>query len=73
MPISITRVYTRLGDSGETALVGGRRVAKDSPRIVAYGNGLMSSWNAGACFTRITASYATPRRCMDAFRRCPST
>jgi cob(I)alamin adenosyltransferase len=37
MPISITRVYTRLGDQGETALVGGRRVAKDSPRIVAYG------------------------------------
>ncbi|HEY7650213.1 MAG TPA: cob(I)yrinic acid a,c-diamide adenosyltransferase [Methylomirabilota bacterium] len=37
MPISITRVYTRLGDKGETALVGGKRVAKDSPRIVAYG------------------------------------
>jgi cob(I)alamin adenosyltransferase len=37
MPISITRVYTRLGDKGETALVGGRRVPKDSPRIVAYG------------------------------------
>ena len=37
MPISITRVYTRLGDQGETALVGGQRVPKDSPRIVAYG------------------------------------
>jgi cob(I)alamin adenosyltransferase len=37
MPISITRVYTRLGDDGQTALVGGRRVPKDSPRIVAYG------------------------------------
>jgi len=37
MTISITRVYTRTGDRGETALVGGRRVAKDSPRIVAYG------------------------------------
>jgi cob(I)alamin adenosyltransferase len=37
MPISITRVYTRLGDKGETALVGGKRVAKDSPRIIAYG------------------------------------
>ena len=37
MPISITRVYTRTGDKGETALVGGKRVAKDSPRIVAYG------------------------------------
>src|SRR5881409_3849006 len=37
MPISITRVYTRTGDKGETALVGGKRVPKDSPRIVAYG------------------------------------
>jgi cob(I)alamin adenosyltransferase len=37
MPISITRVYTRLGDKGDTALVGGSRVPKDSPRIVAYG------------------------------------
>ena len=37
MAIRITRVYTRTGDQGETALVGGRRVAKDSQRIVAYG------------------------------------
>jgi cob(I)alamin adenosyltransferase len=37
MTISITRVYTRTGDRGETALVGGQRVPKDSPRIVAYG------------------------------------
>jgi cob(I)alamin adenosyltransferase len=35
--ISITRVYTRTGDLGETALVGGKRVPKDSPRIAAYG------------------------------------
>jgi cob(I)alamin adenosyltransferase len=37
MTISITRVYTRTGDHGETALVGGARVPKDSPRIEAYG------------------------------------
>jgi cob(I)alamin adenosyltransferase len=30
-------VYTRLGDRGQTALVGGQRVPKDSPRIEAYG------------------------------------
>jgi cob(I)alamin adenosyltransferase len=35
--IRITRVYTRTGDKGDTALVGGARVAKDSPRIAAYG------------------------------------
>ena len=37
MPIRITRVYTRTGDTGTTALVGGRRVPKDSQRIAAYG------------------------------------
>ena len=37
MPIRITRVYTRTGDRGQTALVGGRRVPKDAPRIEAYG------------------------------------
>lgn len=35
--VRITRVYTRTGDKGDTALVGGARVPKDSPRIEAYG------------------------------------
>ena len=35
--VRITKVYTRTGDKGETSLVGGKRVAKDSPRIDAYG------------------------------------
>jgi cob(I)alamin adenosyltransferase len=35
--VRITKVYTRTGDKGETALVGGKRVPKDSPRIDAYG------------------------------------
>ncbi|HEY2919530.1 MAG TPA: cob(I)yrinic acid a,c-diamide adenosyltransferase [Candidatus Binatia bacterium] len=35
--VRITRVYTRTGDKGETSLVGGKRVPKDSPRIDAYG------------------------------------
>ena len=34
---SSTRLYTRTGDGGETGLTGGRRVAKDSARIRAYG------------------------------------
>ena len=37
MAIRITRVYTRTGDKGETALVGGKRVAKDALRIESYG------------------------------------
>jgi cob(I)alamin adenosyltransferase len=31
------RIYTRTGDAGETALFGGGRVAKDHPRVDAYG------------------------------------
>ncbi len=37
MAVRITKVYTRTGDNGETALVGGKRVPKDSARIEAYG------------------------------------
>ena len=35
--LAINRVYTRLGDQGETSLAGGQRVPKDGPRIAAYG------------------------------------
>ena len=34
---SIARLYSRTGDRGTTALAGGSRVDKDSPRIRAYG------------------------------------
>jgi cob(I)alamin adenosyltransferase len=33
----LDRIYTRTGDAGMTGLGGGRRVAKDSPRVRAYG------------------------------------
>ena len=33
----LTRLYTRRGDDGSTGLGGGQRVAKDSPRVAAYG------------------------------------
>jgi cob(I)alamin adenosyltransferase len=33
----LTKIYTKTGDSGITGLGGGRRVAKDSPRVRAYG------------------------------------
>lgn len=32
------RIYTRTGDTGETGLFGGGRVAKDHPRVAAYGD-----------------------------------
>ncbi len=31
------RIYTKTGDDGSTGLFGGARVAKDSPRVEAYG------------------------------------
>ncbi len=34
----LARIYTRTGDKGETGLVGGARVQKDSIRVEAYGN-----------------------------------
>ena len=35
--IALNRIYTRMGDSGETRLVGGQRIAKDDLRIECYG------------------------------------
>ena len=37
MRINLTRIYTKLGDSGETHLGDRSRVRKDDPRIEAYG------------------------------------
>ena len=35
--LALNRIYTKRGDAGETSLAGGQRLAKDSPRIEAYG------------------------------------
>src|SRR5713226_5980185 len=37
MAIRLSKIYTRTGDKGQTALVGGKRVPKESGRIEAYG------------------------------------
>jgi cob(I)alamin adenosyltransferase len=47
------KIYTRTGDRGETSLMGGRRVAKDDPRVAAYGD--VDETNAA-----IGAARATP-------------
>ncbi|MFL5244825.1 MAG: cob(I)yrinic acid a,c-diamide adenosyltransferase [Gemmataceae bacterium] len=35
--VYLSRIYTKTGDKGETALGDGVRVAKDHPRVAAYG------------------------------------
>ncbi|MGH7898370.1 MAG: cob(I)yrinic acid a,c-diamide adenosyltransferase [Candidatus Binatia bacterium] len=58
MAIRITKVYTRSGDRGDTALVGGRRVAKDTQRIVAYG--AVDELNSVLGIVRAAAEKETP-------------
>ena len=36
--VYLSRIYTKTGDGGETSLGGGSRVAKDHPRVAAYGS-----------------------------------
>src|SRR4051794_33169908 len=35
--VYLSKIYTKTGDKGQTALVGGQMVPKDSARIEAYG------------------------------------
>lgn len=56
--VSITRVYTRGGDEGQTSLVGGRRVDKDDGRIAAYGT--IDELNACLGLARTSAESSSP-------------
>lgn len=53
------RIYTRTGDSGETALLGGTRVSKADARVCAYGDvDELNAWlglvRAGALDTQLS-------------------
>ena len=46
---ALSRIYTKQGDQGKTSLASGRRVAKDDPRIEAYGTvDELNSWIGAA-------------------------
>lgn len=47
------RIYTKTGDTGETGLFGGGRVAKDHPRVQAYGD--VDELNSAIGLARATA------------------
>jgi cob(I)alamin adenosyltransferase len=50
--LALNRIYTKTGDKGETALVGGQRVRKDAPRIEGYGTvDELNSFVGLACVT----------------------
>jgi cob(I)alamin adenosyltransferase len=56
----ISKVYTRSGDDGSTALIGGARVLKDHPRVEAYG--CIDELNSlvGLCRCALTAEKKLP-------------
>jgi cob(I)alamin adenosyltransferase len=48
------KIYTKTGDTGETALFGGGRVSKGEPRVAAYGEvDELNAW-VGAVRARVT-------------------
>lgn len=51
--LALNRIYTRTGDSGQTGLVGGQRVAKDNLRIECYGT--VDELNSFIGAARVTA------------------
>jgi cob(I)alamin adenosyltransferase len=65
--MNINRVYTRAGDDGKTALLGGRRVSKDHPRVEAYGCLDELNTGVGLCRAAVAAEKipAAARRALD--------
>lgn len=64
--VGISKVYTRTGDRGETALVGGQRVPKDHGRIEAYGT--VDELNSMVGLARVAAQ-AEPQPAMQELAR----
>ena len=58
--VALNRIYTKLGDSGQTSLAGGQRVSKDDPRIDAFG--VVDELNAFIGVARVSCSEAKTGR-----------
>lgn len=58
--LALNRIYTKLGDSGQTSLPGGQRVPKDDPRIDAFG--VVDELNAFIGIARVSCSEAKSGR-----------
>jgi cob(I)alamin adenosyltransferase len=58
--IDFVKIYTKTGDSGETALLGGQRVSKAEPRVAAYGDvDELNAWLGLARSTRLDDQLST--------------
>src|ERR1700689_4330118 len=58
--VRLNRIYTKAGDGGDTRLVGGQKVRKDSLRIEAYGTVDELSACLGLARTALDAEDAPP-------------
>jgi cob(I)alamin adenosyltransferase len=56
--VALNRIYTKMGDKGETHLAGGQRVAKDSLRIECYGT--VDELNAFTGMAEFSAAETVP-------------
>jgi cob(I)alamin adenosyltransferase len=65
MTVNLTRIYTRLGDSGETHLGDMSRVSKLHPRVEAYGT--VDELNAALGVALL--AHDMPERCRDWLKR----
>jgi cob(I)alamin adenosyltransferase len=61
------KIYTRTGDTGETALFGGGRVSKDHPRTSAYGD--VDELNSAIGVARATAPAEMFDELLDGIQR----
>lgn len=61
------KIYTRTGDAGETALLGGQRVSKDHLRVAAYGD--VDELNAALGLVRAHAGRAQLVRLLARLQR----
>ena len=60
------KIYTRRGDTGETALFGGGRTAKDDTRVEAYGT--VDELNAAIGNASVHVIHATTRHRLEALQ-----
>jgi cob(I)alamin adenosyltransferase len=60
--VRLNRIYTKTGDGGQTRLVGGQQVPKNSPRIETYGtvDELMGSRSSRPATWRPWSGTSTP-------------